>query len=114
MAPIVRKKVHKKPTNRAIYRPNLDFECGILRGKEKAHLKSISFFSHLAGGWGSPGRPVFWLGGMLEKQSKCQRRDISAEKSEKVSINWWQIGKNQCKIYIKNANQFCVDFLTEK
>ena len=81
--------------------------------KKKTHLKIISFFSHLAGGWGFPGRPVFWLGGMLEKQSKCQRRDISAEKSEKVSINWWQIGKNQCKIYIKNVNQFCVDFLTE-
>ena len=59
MALIVRKKVHKKPTNRAIYRPNLDFECGILRGKEEAHLKGISFFSHLAGGRGFPSRPVF-------------------------------------------------------
>ena len=55
------KKSTQKPTNRAIYRPNLDFECGILRGKEEAHLKGISFFSHLAGGRGSPGRPVFWL-----------------------------------------------------
>ena len=30
-------------------------------GKRKTHLKGISFFSHLAGGRGFPGRPVFYV-----------------------------------------------------
>ena len=46
------KKSTQKPTNRAIYRPNLDFECGILRGKEESTSQKHFFFSHLAGGRG--------------------------------------------------------------
>ena len=61
MAPIVRKKVHKKPTNRAIYRPNLDFECGILRGKEESTSQKHFFF--LTSG-GRPG--ISWPPGLLE------------------------------------------------
>ena len=59
MALIVRKKVHKKPTNRAIYRPNLDFECGILRGKEENTSQKHFFF--LTSG-GRPG--ISWPPGL--------------------------------------------------
>lgn len=75
MALIVRKKVHKKPTNRAIYRPNLDFECGILRGKEESTSQKHFFF--LTSG-GRPGIP--WPPGLLAVRHVGKVFKVSAER----------------------------------
>ena len=69
------KKSTQKPTNRAIYRPNLDFECGILRGKEESTSQKHFFFLTSGGRLG-----ISWPPGLLAGRHVGKAVKVSAER----------------------------------